>query len=44
MKYNLVLEEAGSFAHQYHDIKPDIVWQKVWVTVSNWWYFNCTSF
>jgi 4-aminobutyrate aminotransferase-like enzyme len=25
MKYNLVLGEAGSFAHQYHDIKPDII-------------------
>jgi 4-aminobutyrate aminotransferase-like enzyme len=25
MKCNLVLEEAGSFAHQYHDIKPDII-------------------
>jgi acetylornithine aminotransferase len=25
MKYNLVLGEVGSFAHQYHDIKPDII-------------------
>jgi acetylornithine aminotransferase len=25
MKCNLVLDEAGSFAHQYHDIKPDII-------------------
>jgi acetylornithine aminotransferase len=34
MKYNLVLGEAGSFAHQYHDIKPDIICMaKVWVTV-----------
>jgi acetylornithine aminotransferase len=25
MKYNLVLEEAESFAHQHHNIKPDII-------------------
>jgi acetylornithine aminotransferase len=25
MKYNLVLEEAESFAHQFHNIKPDII-------------------
>jgi acetylornithine aminotransferase len=34
----LILMQSGfgrsCFAHQYHDIKPDIIcWQKVWVTV-----------
>jgi 4-aminobutyrate aminotransferase-like enzyme len=33
MKYNLVLGEAGSFAHQYHDIKPDIICMAKRVTV-----------
>jgi acetylornithine aminotransferase len=44
MKCNLVLEEAGSFAHQYHDIKYYLYMQKVWVTVFQLWYFNCTFF
>jgi acetylornithine aminotransferase len=25
MKCNLVLDEGKFFAHQYHDIKPDII-------------------
>jgi acetylornithine aminotransferase len=38
-------EEAESFAHQFHNIKPDIICMlKEWGTDSYWRHLNCSSF